>query len=328
MAATGLNDIVFNTAFAQYFWAALTERSALIRSGIAASDPAIKQVCSEAGFGGKTVNMPFWNDIDGDDEVVADGVPLTVKPITASQDVAVILRRGKAFGTGDLAREIAGDDPMKSVADKLAAYWARRHQSACFAQLAGVFGANVAANDGDLVLDITGETGEDALLTGDTLLFAAQLLGDAKEVLTAIAMHSMCETVLNAANVGNLFKPADTPMALPTYNGRKIVMDDACGYNPTTKIADIYLFGAGAVAINQCPVLHPLETGRDPLKGEDVIVTRQAWINHVRGIKWKGTPAGATPTNAELGTAGNWERVYDRKLVRVVKLRCKLAVTD
>lgn len=330
MAATVLQDIVFNNAFALYFHRAVTELSALVQSGIAAVDPRIAALCAEAGFGGKTVNLPFWNALDGDDEVLSDTDDLTLNPLTAGQDVAVILRRGKAWGANDLAVEIAGDDPMKTLADKLANYWNRRRQKTLFSQLTGVFANNVAANNGDLVLDISGETGDDALLSKDTLLYAAQLLGDAKGALTAIAMHSMCETVLNTGNTGDLFKPADSPAALPTYNGRKIVMDDGCPYDPATKVADIYLFGEGAVALNPVPSKNAMETGRAPLGGTDLLVTRHAWISHLRGIKWnpaQGVPAGATPTNAELADGANWSRVYDKKEIRIVKLRCKLAAS-
>lgn len=51
MAATALTDIVYNTAFAQYFMKALTEKSNLIKSGIAASDAQIAALCAAAGFG-------------------------------------------------------------------------------------------------------------------------------------------------------------------------------------------------------------------------------------------------------------------------------------
>lgn len=330
MAATALTDIIYNTAFAQYFMRALTERSALIQSGIAVIDAKIAQICQAAGFGGKTINLPYWNAISGADEVLADtGDGLTVNAITAGQDVATILRRGKAWGVNDLAAEIAGDDPLKNVADRIADYWARRQQVTLFSTLKGVFADNVAANGSDLVLDISQETGDDNLLSKDTLLFAAQLLGDAKENLVAIAMNSQAETVLNiAGSAGSLYKPAETPGTLPTYNGRKVVMDDNCPYSAATGVAEIFLFGAGAVALNEVPVMNPLETGRELLKGNDILVTRRGWISHVRGVKWDPAaqvPAGATPTNAELEAAANWTRVWDRKDVRVVKLIAKLA---
>jgi hypothetical protein len=327
MAVTKITDIVYNTAFAQYFMRALTERSALIKSGIAVVDARIAELCRAAGFGGKTINLPYWNAISGVEEVLSDATPLTAGAITAGQDVAVILRRGKAWGVNDLAAEIAGDDPIRMVADRLADYWAARQQVTLFSVLAGVFADNVAANASDLVLDISQETGDDNLLSANTLLFAAQLLGDAKENLAAIAMHSQAETVLNIAGAGGLFKPADTPASLPTYNGRQVVMDDNCSYDPVTGKAEIFLFGRGAVAMNEVPAQMPLETTREALAGNDIVITRRAWITHVRGVKWDPAaqvPAGATPTNAELAGAGNWTRVWDRKDVRVVKLIAKL----
>ena len=73
------------------------------------------------------------------------------------------------------------------------------------------------------------------------------------------------------------------------------------------------------------PVKTPLETARVPLAGTDVVITRKGWISHVRGVKYVGTPAGATPTNAELASGAAWTRVWDKKDIRVVKLVCKLA---
>jgi hypothetical protein len=328
MAGTKIADIVFNTAFDRYFQRAVLERSAIIKSGIASPDQRIAAICAEAGFGGKTINMPFWNTLSGDAEVLSDSVDITVNALTAGQDVAVILRRAKSWGLHDLAAEIAGDDPIKVIADKLADFWARQQQKTLFRVLDGVFASNVANNASDLVLDITGETGDDAVLNADSLLFAAQLLGDAKQNLTAVAVNSQAETVLNiVGSTSSAWKPADTPGTLPSYNGRSVIMDDSVAYDPSTGVAEIFLFGAGAVAINEVPMKTPIETERSARTGGglDVVVTRRGWINHVRGIKWTGTSAGATPTDAELATAANWTRVWDRKDIRVVKLIARLA---
>jgi len=325
MAHTAIANIIFNNAFSTYVQRRSTELSALIQSGVAARDPAIAKLCASAGFGGKTVSLPFWADLDGDDEVLAEGSALTVNNLSAKQDVAVVLRRGKAWGMNDLAADLAGDDPMRTIADRFVRYWLRRDQKALFSVLKGVFADNVANDNGDLVLDISGENGSDAYLNKDTLLAAAQKLGDAKGALTAIAMHSAAETVLSAEQNTTLYRPSETPGRLSTYNGRSIIMDDGCGYDPATGIAEIYLFGAGAVAYNDVPERVPYETDRDTLNSRDIVVTRSAKIVHLRGVAWHSPSiAGATPTNAEMEAAAAWNRVYDRKDVRAVKLICKI----
>ena len=328
MAITKLSDVVSAAsmaAFTPFFKKAYHDNSVFLKSGIAATDPVIAARCAQAGFGGKTVNMPFWGDLLGDDNVSSDSGDITIDKLASGQDVAVITRRDKAFGITDLAVDLAGDDPMGWIASRLGAYWAKRDNVKIIKTLAGIFAAGGAG--ANLVHDISGEAGTGSLLDKDTLIWAAQLLGDKKANLTAVAMNSVAEAFLSSLDAqSTLYRPSEAKGMLPTYNGKSIVMDDNLGYNPSTKVAEIYLFGAGAVALNDCPSKNPFEAGRDPLKngGEDFVVSRHAGIAHVRGMKWVGTPTGASPSNDELATAANWSKVYDDKDIRVVKLVCKL----
>lgn len=328
MAITKLSDVVNNAsmaAFTPFFTKAYHDNSTFLRSGIAASDPVIAARCAAAGFGGKTINMPFWGDLDGADNVSTDTGDITIDKISSGQDVAVITRRDKAFGITDLAVDLAGDDPMGWIASRLGAYWARRDQVKVLSTLKGIFTASTGAGK-DLIYDISGLSGTSAVLGRDTLLWAAQLLGDKKANLTAIAMNSAAETLLTTIDAqSSLYKPSEQGN-LASYNGKALIVDDNLGYDSSTKVAEIYLFGAGAVAMNDVPSKNPFEAGRDPLRngGEDFVVSRHAGIAHVRGFKWGGTPAGATPTNSELETAANWTKVYNVKDIRVVKVIAKL----
>lgn len=325
MAIMKLSDVINAAsmeAFTRFFTKAYFDNSNFLKSGIAATDPLIQARCNEAGTGGKTVNMPFWGDLTGEEQVLSDTGDITVNKIAAGQDVAVITRRAQSFGITDLAVDLAGDDPMGWIASRLGAYWARRDEAKVLSTLKGIFTAETGAG-AQLILDSSGST-----LGKDTLLWAAQVLGDAKTNLVGIGMHSAAETFLSSLDAqSSLYRPSTQPGVLPTYNGRAIVMDDNLAYNPSTGIAEVYLFGRGAVALSDCRSKTPFETGRDPLKngGEEYIVSRHANIAHVRGFKWTAAScAGATPTNAELETVGNWEMVYAKKDIRVVKLICKL----
>lgn len=328
MAITNLSDVVNSAsmqAFAQFFDKAYHDNSTFLKSGIAATDPLIAARCATVGFGGKTVNMPFWGDLRTASRVATDTSDLPVNGIATGQDVAVIQRRETAFGVTDLAVDLAGDDPMAWIASRLGAYWAREDETRIIKTLQGIFASTGAG--ANLILDISGESGDAAILGKDTLIWAAQKLGDKKGNLTAVAMNSYAEAFLASLDAqSTLYRPSDAKGTLPTYNGKSIVMDDNLNYDTSTKVAEIYLFGAGAVALNDVPVKNGFEAGRDPLVngGQDYVVSRHHNIAHVRGMAWAGTASGVAPTDTELSTAENWTKVYDDKDIRVVKLVCKL----
>ncbi len=320
MAMTKISDLIVNPMFAEYFRKQMIERSALVKSGIAAPDAVIAARCA-AGVSGKTIDLPFFNSLDSasDDEVLAEDAKLTPEKIDASKDVAVILRRGKAFAATDLSADLSGEDPMAAVAAQLADYWNKMRQNALLKTLDGVFAAN-EAGDKSLIVDLSTTT-----MGKSDIMLGAQALGDRKTELTAVAMHSAVETYLAGLDTNaGLYRASDAASVLPKYNGRDIVIDDTIPYDAETKVATVYLFGRGAVALNDVPSHVPFEMDRDRLAGNDFLISRNAFIAHLRGWAWKGTPAGATPTNAELATAGNWSKVYNTKDIRCVKLLVKL----
>ena len=328
MTMTQVSDLIQIPMFADYVRNAMIERSVLLRSGIAAPDPVIAARCASAGVTGKTVTLPFFNSLDnaGDDEVLKEDVALTPEKIDANQDVAIICRRGKPFAASDLAKDLSGQDPLAAVAAQLADYRNKMDQKRLVAVLNGVFGRNVASDSSSLVLDLSANT------MGKTdLLLGAQKLGDRKLELTAVAMNSAVGTYLSGLDTNaSLYKPSQGAASLPTYNGRTIIEDDTIPYDASTGVATVYLFGRGAVALNEVPEAVPYETDREKLKGNDILITRWAGICHLRGYAWTGTSSGAAvddggPSNAQLAVAANWNHVYDAKQIRCVKMLVKIA---
>ena len=49
------------------------------------------------------MNMPYWKELTGDDEVLSDNVALTPRKIDADKDIETLLRRGRAWGANELA---------------------------------------------------------------------------------------------------------------------------------------------------------------------------------------------------------------------------------
>lgn len=314
-AKTQIADVIVPEVFNPYVVQRTMELSALYQSGIISNNSELDKL---ALSGGKTINMPYWEDLNGEDEVLSDDGALTPEKITAGQDVAVLLMRGKAWSANDLAKALSGDDPMKAIGDLTASYWARMMQKTLIFLLNGAFGA---ASMGGKILDISGLTGDLAKINGLTFIDALQLMGDAKDRLTAVAMHSATETQLRKNDLIETI-PDSQGKPVKYFQEKRVIVDDGCPVTEDTYTT--YLFGEGAIGLGNGSAPVPTETDRDSLAGDDILINRKHYILHPRGVKWEGTPAGSSPTNAELATGTNWKRVYEEKAIRIVKFVHKL----
>lgn len=323
MAVTRVTDIIVPEVFYNYIINETPEKSALFRSGIIQTDPRIV-----VPDGGDTVNMPFFNDLDGDPEAIQSNHALTPANIDTGKDVARVLLFGKAWSSEDLAAELAGADPMTAIANRVLAYWDRQYQKILLKILDGVFADNATNDNGDLIHDISIDAGATATaankISAEAILDAAQLLGDAKDKFTAIAMHSVVHTALQKQGLIDFIPDHEANVGWGTYLDKSVIVDDglpvADGATSGKKYTT-YLFAGGAVGYAEGTPKVPVETDRNTLKGEDILIHRRKFIMHPRGIKWtEGDVADEMPTLAELAKAANWDRVYDKKKIRVVKI--------
>lgn len=319
MAVTRVSDVIIPEVFNPYVINEIEEKSALIRSGIMADVPNLS-----VPNGGDTVNMPFWNDLDGDPEAIQSDYALTPEKINAGKDVARLFLFGKAWSSEDLAAELAGSDPMQAIAGRTASYWTRNQQGMLIRMLNGVFADNTTNDSGDLVHDVANETGDGGMASGDVFIDGAQLLGDAKEKFTAIAVHSRVHANLQKAQLVEYLPENDIDIGFGTYQGKTLIVDDSLPVADGTtsgKKYTSYLFARGAVGYKAGLPKVPTETDRNTLKGEDILINRQKFIMHPRGFRWtEASVAGQMPTLAEMESAANYDRVYDKKKVRVVKI--------
>lgn len=319
MAYTKISDVIVPQVFDPYVINRTMELSEIFQSGIVQNDSKFNELASSAA---RTVNMPYWNDLSGDDESLSDSGALTPDKITAGQDIAAIIRRGKAWSANDLAANLAGSDPMAAVGNLVAGYWARRMQVVLLSTLKGVFSAATMASN---VSDISALSGGAEKITGESFIDASYKLGDAETSLTAVVMHSAVMASLAKQNLIVYIQPAGQSTRIPTYLGKRVIVDDSCPAN--AGVYTTYLFGEGAIALgNGSPVgFVATETDRDSLAGNDILINRKAFILHPRGVAFQSASvAGAAPTNAELETATNWVRVYDPKKVKIVKFVHKI----
>ena len=334
--ATLRSDIIVPEIFTPYLIEATTQRDAFLSSGVV--QPMAELDASE---GGDFINVPFFSaNLSGDFEVLTDSSSLTPGKITANKQVGVVLHRGRAFESRDLAALAAGADPMAAIATKVAAYVANQRQKDLIKCLEGVFGgltSNAGAAFIDLSFDKTGQTA----LGPRQVAKARALLGDQGDKLTAVAMHSAVyydlverkaidyitntearlSTAATGASTINAIAGSITSAyagdnSVPVYMGMRVIVSDDLA--PTSSNYPVYFFTAGAIASGEQMALRT-ETDRDILAKSDAMAIDLHYCYHPIGAKWGTT---VNPTQAQLATIGNWTKVYETKNIGIVRATC------
>jgi hypothetical protein len=331
MAETKISDVIVPEIFTRYVIERTAEKSELWQSGIVQRDAQFDALAND---GGKTITMPFWQDLAGDDEVLDDSTPLTPGKIQASADAAAHHNRGKAWSTNDLAGVLAGSDPMNAIVNLVADYWVRRMQVFLLATLRGIFTSTALAASNSLDIHATvGSATSANFLTGTSFIDACQKLGDAKSKLVAVAMHSAVEASLLKLDLIDFLPDSTGKLTLKSFMGLRVIVDDGMTVETVNALPvySTYLFGQGAIAHGESNKPRPIdggfgdwytEMGRAILAGTNYLVNRRRFILHPRGVKWTDTNVvGVSPTNLELQDGDNWQRVYEAKNVRIVRIR-------
>jgi hypothetical protein len=327
---TAVQDVVVPDRFVPYVIERTPQLTAFFLSGIIDMNDSFAEL---AGQGGATVNMPFWEDLQGNSQVLSDTAGLDTKKIGSNKDVAVIHNRGDAWKVNDLSKHLSGDDPLGTIGDLVANYWARDHESTTIATCQGVFdAANMNTNSLDISLQGAGAPGEDNFLLGPSFIDAKGVLGDNDDKLVAIAMHSASERQLRKADLIDFIPASQGQRAIKQFQDMEVIVDDSMpisGAGATAKY-ETYLFGLGAIALGVDPTDEPIKGGfgtyqleysREATNHNSLMINRRRFILHPRGVKWLGAEQeGLSPTDAELAEGTNWTRVYDPKNVRLVRV--------
>jgi hypothetical protein len=342
--STQLSDVVVPEIFGPYVQQITAQKSRIIQSRAGTVDARLNLLLQGGGF---TFNEPSFRDLSSlaDERVSTDNPATDSTPdkVTAATEVQVRLSRNNSWSSMDLTADLAGADPMQSVATRVADYWVRRHQNAFVSTMSGVFASNAAGptgslgalggTAGDMTFDISGgATGTFANgvtnFSAAAFIDAAGTMGDSMDDLTMVMMHSV---VYARALKNNLidFIPAsinEQATRIPTFLGREVVVDDGVPHNGA--VFDTWIFAAGSVRLGIGSPRVPSEVWRHPSLGNgggaEVLHSRVEWAIHPVG--WAVLPAatatpGNSPTNAILSAATSWSRVFnERKQIKVARL--------
>ena len=319
-AQTSVSDLVIPEVYTAYMNEKSPVLSRLLNSGIAVTDPKMQELANGAGT---TINVPFLKDLDGDDEVIVEGVAMTPAKMTADKQIGVRLIRGKGWSWTDLSQILSQADPVTYFYDRVAAYWERQEQKTMISIINGLFttsGALASTHLNDISAVASG-----GVIDSDAILDTKQLLGDADVKLTYIAMHSATHTLLQKLNLIDYIPDSDGNVAFERYLGYNVIVDDGLPVDTGTYTTILFGEGAFAYGYGMPNGLVPIENDREAAKSADNIFTRRSLVLHPQGLKFTSASVAAeTPTNAELATATNWAKVMADKNISIVALKHKL----
>lgn len=328
MAVTRLSDVVIPEEFTAYVIQTSMESSALVQSGVATRNGAIE---AQLKAGSEAFHIPFWNDLSDEEADIASDDPdeLAVpRKIHAGRQYVRKSYLHASWSAMNLASELAGDDAIARIEARVGAYWQRQAQRRLVATLTGILAGNVADHEGDMVLDITGGTGDAALFSPEGVIDAAGTLGDQMRGLSAIAMHSdTFKQALKADQIESV--PDSSGRPFQTYRGMAVIVDD--GLPVTDGAYTTVLFAPGAIGwgMTEPRVADGTEVESRPAAGngggQQILHSRVNIAVHPAGFAWiESTVAADSPSLAELALAENWQRVIDRRAVPLAFLVHKL----
>jgi len=333
MATTKLSDIIDVTVFRDLPAVNGPEKTAFFQSGIVTRNALLDELANAAG---KTAELPFWKDLDGSVETnySSDDPTSSATPQKTDQGEQITRKAfvNQGWQVADLASELAmGAKAMDHIRARTDTYFMRQWQRRLIAASNGVLADNVANDSGDMVNDVASESiaGQSAAtrFNRDAFTEAVYSLGDMATQLSAMAVHSqvMQQMVKNDDIV--YIPDSQGQLTIPTYMGLRVIVDD--GMTVTAGSTDGFkytsvLFGAGAFGYGVGSPDTPVEVEREAAQGDgggiETLWLRNTWILHPFGFQQTGTPSGHSFTLAELGTAGVWDRVIERKNIPLAYL--------
>ena len=333
MPVIQLADVFTPLTFNRRAQEAQTRKNIFLNSGVAAPDPVIAQQLSG---GANIVELPQFNAITAGEPNYSNDDPTvfsTPAKIGKQKQKARSASRNKSWSAMDLSRDLTDADPMGAITDRAGFYWATDDEKRLIQSALGVLADNVA-NDGSDMLksvatDAVGAVVDAERISSTNIVLAAQTLGDHKQNLSVLALHSVQHARLQIQGllVDN-FDPATGRLDYQTFLGHRVIVDDSmpavAGANRITYTA--ILFAAGAFGYATGNVMTPSELERIPGSGngggQTVLHNRVNTCFHANGFEFlSGSVAGVSPTYAELALAANWNRVVARKNVPIAFLK-------
>jgi hypothetical protein len=330
MAATTIANIQEPRRMARYITERAVTSSELIASSAMINNPTLNALYNT---GGKYVDLPNFGRLSGSDEVLNDdGSSLTVNALSTAKQIARHLERAKAFGASDLSAWRSGEDPIGEIGNQFGIYWAQAWQTTGLNVLAGIFADNLANDSGDQIYNIaqtvSGTTTGTYFSKTTFSDFLANTAADQRKDFNVVMCNSLTFNKMVKEELVDYLRAStgDVDVDVPLYlNKYRVIIDDNMPSSTNAVNAGVtdyvmYAFKPGSIYLATAPHPEGFEIQREGLKSESYVITRQDFTIHPAGYAWQeSSVAGKSPTNAELATAANWDRVWNKANCGVMK---------
>jgi hypothetical protein len=326
MATVRLTDIYNPVPFAGLAARAQIELNKFIDSGVAVRSGFLQSLVSTGGNIGEITNMQPLGTPEPNYSTDDPDVSSTPNKISSEKQKYRLASQNQSWSTMDLAIELGLQDPTGAITSKIGQYWATVNERRIIQSCMGILADNVANDSSDMLTTVAtdgaGAVADAERISPDVVLSAKQTMGDHGFQLTAIAMHSNIYTRLQRQNVIQFIPGSRSEIQIPTYLGYRVIVDDSlpavAGSNRITYTC--VMFGAGAIGMAEGPVETPSELDRKPDAGsgggQTILHSRRSDLIHPFGFDFlSASVAGQSATLAELATASNWNRIWDRKQI-------------
>ena len=328
MATVTLADVIDVTVFKDLPAVNSPEKTAFWESGVVTTSPLFGELADAAG---KVSEMPFWNDIDADDDVnLSSDDPTeeaTPSKVTQGEQIARKHMVNKGWDFASLATDLAmGGDAIQHVRNRTDAYFARQAQKRLIKSALGVMADNIANDSGDMVhaiaAEATGSQSASTLFSRGAFIEASYTMGDMVDGIVAMAVHS--QVAKQMADQGDVedVRDANGVLVERSYMGRRLIIDDnmpvIAGSTSGFKYVSV-LFGTGAFGYGEgnAPRAVSIDTNERAGNGAgtEELWVRKKYLLHPLGFATGTAPAKDSYSLTELAAAASWNRVVDRKNV-------------
>ena len=337
MAVVQIADIYNPVTFARRAQQAQLELNRFIQSGVAIEDPELTAQMSVGGHMGELTNMgklAITEPNYSSDNSAALSTPANIaKELMKWRGAA----RNQSWSTMDLARELALQDPVGAITGRIGVFWKNDDEKRIINSLVGIVASNIANNSGDMCVtvgtDANSAVTDAERISGNTFIDVLQTLGDHKDAITTLAVHSVVHARLQKQNLIQFVRNSDNNIMFETYMGKRLIVDDSLPAIMGTyrMMYTCVAFGPGAIGRGNGRVLNPSEMQRKPDAGngggQDIIYSRvhNAW--HPYGFSFTSTTLNGGDATcrfanySDLKLAANWTRVWSRKNIPLAFIR-------